>query len=1004
MKRFGRQFAQRLEFWQKALEKEVMRPVAPLSFSYFVTRDRLRPGDAASRGFAPAPVGTKWGMDAEYGWFRAEAVIPAEAEGQRLVLLSGIGGEQMVYLNGKAVGSIDREHGYVTLSLSARAGETLSILIESYAGHGPRLENFGPCPPGRDPVPPVRNAQCAVSGSALAVMNEDAFQLLMDSSVLLQLAENLPQSSLRRQQIVEALDRYTHIADFELPEEEKNASIRGAREALAPALACRNGDTAPLMWLIGQSHIDIAWLWPMEETFHKVIRTFSNQLSLMEEYPDYRFLLCEPSLLEMLEQSAPELYQRVLKAVNEGKMLPDGAFYVECDTNLPNGESLVRQLLWGKRAFREKFQAESPTGWQPDTFGFTAALPQLLKAFDIPYFATQKLLRADPECERFPYQDFIWEGLDGSTVQALSYFKNNARPDPDNFIRRWEKDRTQQENIQTLLFPFGYGDGGGGADRVMLEQVKRLHDLEGLPRARYGTLEGYFKQAEKSAEGNRWVGELYLAWHRGTFTSQRKTKTLVHELEKALHDAEFLICQLPEEKRPDERDALQKCWKTLLLCQFHDVASGVGIARVHREAERILQTALDETNGMIDRLARAAYPAAPGGYSAVNTLPFPVEKWVTLPNGEERYLLLPASGCAPVTGENAPQGRVSAVRQGNGWFIANGLISFTLCEDGTIRGLTDLRSGFPLQRPGQKMNDFRLFKDVECVYDAWELSGDYRLDREDAVRLLSMDAVRAEPACCAFRLRWRIGHSEAEQIIRLRTGSPLIESELAVDWQEKHKLLKVFFESDMLCENAVTETQFGHVAHPAHASYAHASDQYEVNQHRYSGLFDAGRGFAVLNRCIHGVSFDRGTLALSLLHAPCVPDPSCDRGVQCFQWAVLPCCTGFDGDALTKAAAIYDRDPILMEGTVSCAEGIRAEGCMIETVKPAESGGACVLRLWECRGTASKCVLRLPRKMRVSPCRMDESEAGVCEEGETYSRVLRPFEICTVRLEEITCR
>ena len=1004
MKRFGRQFAQRLEFWQKALEKEVMRPVAPLSFSYFVTRDRLRPGDAASRGFAPAPVGTKWGMDAEYGWFRAEAVIPAEAEGQRLVLLSGIGGEQMVYLNGKAVGSIDREHGYVTLSLSARTGETLSILIESYAGHGPRLENFGPCPPGRDPVPPVRNAQCAVSGSALAVMNEDAFQLLMDSSVLLQLAENLPQSSLRRQQIVEALDRYTHIADFELPEEEKNASIRGAREALAPALACRNGDTAPLMWLIGQSHIDIAWLWPMEETFHKVIRTFSNQLSLMEEYPDYRFLLCEPSLLEMLEQSAPELYQRVLKAVNEGKMLPDGAFYVECDTNLPNGESLVRQLLWGKRAFREKFQAESPTGWQPDTFGFTAALPQLLKAFDIPYFATQKLLRADPECERFPYQDFIWEGLDGSTVQALSYFKNNARPDPDNFIRRWEKDRTQQENIQTLLFPFGYGDGGGGADRVMLEQVKRLHDLEGLPRARYGTLEGYFKQAEKSAEGNRWVGELYLAWHRGTFTSQRKTKMLVHELEKALHDAEFLICQLPEEKRPDERDALQKCWKTLLLCQFHDVASGVGIARVHREAERILQTALDETNGMIDRLARAAYPAAPGGYSAVNTLPFPVEKWVTLPNGEERYLLLPASGCAPVTGENAPQGRVSAVRQGNGWFIANGLISFTLCEDGTIRGLTDLRSGFPLQRPGQKMNDFRLFKDVECVYDAWELSGDYRLDRVDAVRLLSMDAVRADPACCAFRLRWRIGHSEAEQIIRLRAGSPLIESELAVDWQEKHKLLKVFFESDMLCENAVTETQFGHVAHPAHASYAHASDQYEVNQHRYSGLFDAGRGFAVLNRCIHGVSVDRGTLALSLLHAPCVPDPSCDRGVQCFQWAVLPCCTGFDGDALTKAAAIYDRDPILMEGTVSCAEGIRAEGCMIETVKPAESGGACVLRLWECRGTASKCVLRLPRKMRVSPCRMDESEAGVCEEGETYSRVLRPFEICTVRLEEITCR
>ena len=1018
----NRQFAQRLEAWQAELRREMTEPVGTVSFR------RCQSGGTATGkagdGSIPAPAGTAWGGYREYAWFTAEFALPEECAGERIALFSGLGGEQLVYLDGKAVGSIDRQHPYVTLYREAPAGAAGRITVESYAGNGPRLESLGPCPPEREAVPAESGPRQVIRESVIARVNEDAYQLFMDADTLIRLARRLPEGSLRRMRIEAALKAYVHTADFECPREERNASFRRAREALAPALKCRNGDSAPTLEIFGQSHIDLAWMWPMEETRHKAGRTYANQLALMEEYPEYRFLACEPALLEMLEESHPELYSRTLAEVRAGRMQPEGAFYAECDTNIPGGESLVRQLLWGTRWFREKLGAESRVGWQPDTFGFAACLPQLMRQFGVTCFATQKLLRADPECERFPWQDFTWEGLDGSRVQALSFYKNNAQTDPDHLLDRWEKHRTQTEDIDTLLYPFGYGDGGGGADRDLLEYLRREADLEGLPRTVWRSLPEHFERAAESAAKRVWHGELYLAWHRGTYTVQRKTKTAIFGLEQALHDAEFLLALSGEEERLKSREAIDGAWKTLLIHEFHDIAAGVGIRDVHEEAVSRLSEAENRIRRLTDRLARrvcgipesaAPEETADGktarDWTALNTLGFERRTWLSLPDGRAGYVTLPPFGAAvipagsAVSGAGAPEpatGAVQAAETERGWRLENGRIAFTLERDGAITGLRDLRTGLPLQDPGMRMNDFRLYRNVEPVYDAWELSRDYEEDRTEEIRTVSVRLEGAGTPVLKAVIERRIGKSRSRQEMTLRAGEARILFETEADWQERHRMLKVHFETNLRAEDAICGTQFGHIRRPAHRSTAFARDRYEVCHHRYAALFEADHGVAVLNRGIRGLSCREGELALTLLRAPCVPDDTCDRGEQSFSFAVQVYDRPFAAAGVEQDAYDYSTPPILIPGRGTPFAGMRAENAMIETVKPAEEGPGTAVRLWEYRGARSRVTLYLPEKMRILACGPDERDPEPLAVSERLETEMHAFEVRTLMLTPLT--
>ena len=432
----GRQWADRLRIWSEQFDKHFYRKYRTLAVEFFPTMERLPLAQAEAGPFSPAPVGMKWGRKWEYGWFRTAFTVPAELEGQRLVLTLGTAPEMLVFVNGKEAGSIDRQHHYLTLTRNARAGTTYRILAECYAGHGVRNEGAGPVGFEEESVPEPPEAQVTLGDSAIGIWNEPVFQAAMDYHTLYSLLKKLPDRSLRAMRILAGLKQFTYIADFELPEPELTESIVQADAVLKPLLACKNGSTAPEFTVFGQSHLDLAWLWPEAETLRKTARTYTNQLSLMEEYPDYRFLLCEPPILEYLKQWYPQVFDRVKAGVREGKFYPDGAVWVESDTNIPSGESLIRQTVWGKRWYRRELDTDSRMAWMPDTFGFSAALPQILKKCGVPYFATQKLLRQDPEADPFPYNLFWWEGLDGSRVLAHIYKKNNAVFRPEDLITR----------------------------------------------------------------------------------------------------------------------------------------------------------------------------------------------------------------------------------------------------------------------------------------------------------------------------------------------------------------------------------------------------------------------------------------------------------------------------------------------------------------------------------------------------------------------------------------
>ena len=959
MNRLPRQERQRIQAWRQEMKNHLYTPIGTVDFAGFTTYDRLSPEQAASVEMRPFPVGTKWGACWEYAWFSAEVTLPEGCEGRRVVLLPGLGGEQLIYVDGIAAGSNDKGRDYVTLRREGRAGEKVSLLIESYAGHGARLEEMPPCPPERPAIPPVPETQCAVKPSVLAVWNEDAYQLYLDVEMLCDLLPQLDGKSLRYQRVAKALLDFTYTANMELPLAQRHESFRRAREVLRPALACHNGSTAPTMWLLGQSHIDLAWLWPEEETWHKVARTYANQLALMEEYPEYRFLLCEPKLLDMLRSQHPEIWQRVKAAYERGQIDVEGAFYIECDTNLPSGESLIRQLIRGKRWFKEHFGVDSQVAWQPDTFGYSGALPQILKQLNIPYFATQKLLRADPECERFPYQNFIWEGIDGSTVQALSYFKNNAQVTPSQFAQRWNDNRTQQTNIDTLLYPFGFGDGGGGATRDMLENIRRMADLEGLPRSRYGTLKGFFEETARQAEGNRWVGELYLAWHRGTYTTQVKTKQLIRTVELLLHDAEALVALLPASERKAHMPTIEAAWDAVAFCQFHDVAGGVGIRRVHQEAEAKLHAQVLALYALIERLPKLEQKA------------------------------LPAADAAVITETE------------DGFLMENSLLRVTVDRQGAITQIIDKRNGLPLMNPGQKMNDWRLYENVEVVYDGWEMSRDWQNHQVDMPFVVEDVCLSNKPRNASIKLFCRFGESRMDMAIVLRAGASQVEFMADVDWYERRKLLKVHFESNVLCDDALHEIQFGYVKRPCHASHAFAADRYESCSNRWTAMCEENRGFAILKHGIRGVSTGRtpagigGEIALSLLRAPLVPDDTADRGMQSFSYAIMPFASAFKDAGVVKAGMAF-AEP----GRMDAGFRMDSAAIILETIKPADDGSDdIILRLYESLRTHGDGALHLPFAAAVYESSMDESQTGaLLGEGTEIPLRMRPFEIRTLRV------
>ncbi len=1041
----GRQWNSRLKIWDEAFEENIYRPLGTLDMEGFTTMDFLSL-DAAKKGdFRPFPAGTKWGKKWEYGWFHTAVRIPEEAAGQRVLLHLGVAEEMLVYVDGQEAGSIDKAHAFVEVTAQAEAGRVHEIYAEGYAGHGIRREDGGFSPRGAVPVPEPPEAQVTAAESHFGVWNEAMFQAYADFHTLYDLLLTLPDSSLRGMEIAQALKEFTYIADFELEEPARTESVVRAAALLQPLLQKKNGDTVPAYTVFGQSHLDLAWLWSSDETKRKCARTYSNQLKLMERYPEYRFLLCCPTVLENLKKYYPDLYRRVKEKYAEGAFLPEGALWVECDSNLPGGESLIRQFVKGKRWFQQEFDTDSRLAWLPDTFGFSGALPQIMAGCRVPYFATQKLLRSDPECEPFPYNNFWWEGIDGTRVLSHIYFENNSRFTPSQLCSRWEDRRNQKEHIDGMLFPFGYGDGGG-ATEIMLETYRRCRDLEGLPRCTMESPVRYFERLAEKDIPEVSYGELYLAWHRGTYTAVAGIKGRVRRAESALREAEFLAGLLRLEGKsedicpallqnycgnPAARQAiavtalLASLWDDLLEQEFHDVLAGSSIQRVNEEAmaklDEMIRRSLALSRTLLERLA--------GGPAVFNSL-----SW------ERRWQGLSLPSCGYVMTETA-KGAENATAEADGgeqfgaWRTAAGPDSLTVSNAyytavldhcGRILSLTDAQTGF--EYAAAPLNELRMYQDVNIYYDAWEIGRMY----ENIPVPLESEPVfsweEADGSLTAYVER-REPHFTWKQRIFFSAQLPEIRFETEADWHERHRILKADFPTGIFTREVLEEIQFGYIRRPTHRSRRYEQDLYETCHHRYAALTDGANGIALINDSKYGLSAKDSRMSLTLLRAPAVPDMTADQGHHRFTYVLYPFRGPFQysgvvqkgyeyntavtsteslgpdsGPAVSKDASGSDGFSVYPAASHSYFS-VEGSALILETCKPAlDVRDGVVLRLYEPMGMAGSSLLSLPPQVkRVWQCNMlEEKQAAVPLEGEKAALRFHAFEILTLLLETET--
>ena len=1021
----------RIQIWMEELKNHLFERLSSVTFTGFTTKEHFSYEEALKQEFYPMPQGTPWGGKWEYGWFLTEIVMPKEAEGKRIFLHPEVGGEMLLWVNGKTAGSRDLKHDGITLTRHAMAGERFFVVAESYAGHGPRLEKGGPCPDFRTAVPEPPEFQVKVGDSDFGIWNEDAFQLLMDVFTLSKLSEGLDPKSLRAMKINQGLLEFTFTADFELGREGRNESFREARKKLAPLLSCVNGSTAPEFTIFGQSHLDLAWLWPWEETKRKCARTLSTQIALSDEYEDYKFLLCEPPIMENVKEHYPELYGRLLKKVEEGSFIPEGGMYVEPDTNLVSGESLIRQCLYGRKWFRKELGIESVMVWLPDCFGFNGQLPQIMKGCGIRYFATQKMARALKGCDVFPYNNFWWEGIDGTRILTHFYKKNNARLDPLDLITRWEEDRVQQENIDTFIFPFGFGDGGGGATREMAEVAKRVKDLEGAPRTRMESPVKFFERLEEENSVKEvYRGELYLPWHRGTYTSQARIKKENRLMERKLREAEMLnaiACIVKSSE--NKREELEALWKVLLFNQFHDIIPGTSITRVYEDALAQLKEAGESTLCLYEEAKRKLTGPNADGLLVFNSLSWEREELVEIPVEEGEELIccgrlpvsqrmgdqllipvkVPSCGYAQIEeNSGAILEDTCRIYEENGFFILeNQLLRVTIDDIGQVRSVLERDS--KTEFVDGIANEFLLYQDINVDYDAWEISSFYK----DVPVKLSQDAVitieETGPLKVVLLVKRQIHKSAMTQRISLSYHSRRIDFATEIDWQETHKLLKTSFPVTIRAEEALEEIQFGYVKRPTHRSRRYDADRYEVCNNRYTAMTEPGRTAAVLNDSKYGISTDGNAMELTLLKAPVWPDMYADKGMQEFTYSFYVKSSDFADSGVVREGMQLN-SPLKFWGKGAGRKeyfSISSDNVILETVKMAEDGeNHLILRFYEAFGRHTSCSIKAGFKIsKLWETTMEETISSTTTLPvkllENKSEILlnfAPFEIKTLRL------
>ena len=627
------EYLRKIEGFINQLEKRMYIPCIETEFSGFVTKERLSFEEACDKEKVPYPAKTVWGRKWEYGWFFTEVTIPDCCKGKRVVFKAALG-ESIVWVNGRLMGALDKEHDMITLSKCAVPGEKYSVVIEAYAGHTNNLTAehlqmrlYVPEEPFEEFSEDV--TQKEITNASTGIFLEELFQFWMDLRTLTGLRKPLDQNSWRLSNIDKCLKDVCDTVDIELPIPQLLQDVEKAREITGKCLACKNGSSAPVMYAIGNSHLDLEWLWTKEETRRKSARTLGNQIRILEEYDDYKYFHSQPWILDTVKNEYPDLYEEVKQWVKKGRIIVDGGMWVESDTNIPGGESLIRQFIVGKKFIKDEFGVNSEILWLPDIFGVSANMPQIMKGCGIKYFMNAKLTWLYNGGEPFPYSNFMWQGIDGSEIQSQMVVDYAADPHPASVMSKWNTHQ-EKEEIPARMLLYGHGDGGGGVTRIQQEFIEREKDLEGLPKVSIKTPKEFFEYVRDNCNiENTYVGEMYFAAHRGTYTSQAKTKQLSRYSEVALREAEMWSALYGMDSKK-ETDFL---WKEVLFNHFHDIIPGSGITEVHERAEKSFTNVISQSQTIAEKARNMVVTQEADTLTVFNSLSWERKSLVKLPSG-----------------------------------------------------------------------------------------------------------------------------------------------------------------------------------------------------------------------------------------------------------------------------------------------------------------------------------------------------------------------------------
>lgn len=969
-----------------------------------------------------------YGKD-QHDWFRTSFTVPKEWAGKSLWLNvktqidewdDAKNPQFLLFVDGEATQGIDMNHRRVLLSGEAKEGKTYQLDLQAYTG--------------------ILHSEFNLFVEMLQI-DSKIEKLYYDLYVPLSAFDRMEKDDKVRRDIETVLNHCINYLDLRNPYSKEfyqslDEAIAYIEKALYEDMA---GYEDIIATCIGHTHIDVAWWWTVEQTREKVGRSFATVLKLMKEYPNYKFMSSQPQLYYFLKERYPELYEQVKELVREGRWEPEGGMWLEADCNLTSGESLVRQFIHGKRFFKEEFGLDNRILWLPDVFGYSGALPQIMKKSGIDYFMTTKL--AWNQFNKVPYDTMMWKGIDGTEIlthlittlgigqDTNNFFTTyNGILHPDAIMGGWKRYQNKEIN-NDILIAYGYGDGGGGPTREMLETSIRMEKgVKGIPKVRQEFSRTYFDELNDRVKDNKrlpvWEGELYFEYHRGTYTSMARNKRSNRKSEIMLMDLELLSVLAKKKGKAYPEQELDSMWKTVLLNQFHDILPGSSIKEVYEVTKKEYKEIEEKGKAMIQDCLETLTEDG-DGITVYNTLGFerndvinlgdveaealkdsdgivyPVQK---TKDGSLAYLQnIPAKGSKVLEAVKQAEENIPFTLNEN--ILETPFYHIELDSQGFFTSIFDKENDREVLQQGEKANLLRMYEDKPIYYDNWDIDIYYTEKYWDVDNVTRMEWTELGSVRAVLEIDREVSNSVIKQKIYFYAKSRRIEFNTYVDWKEHQHLLKVHFPVEVHTDEAAFDIQFGNLTRKVHTNTSWDMARFESCGQKWMDLSEGHYGVSLLNDCKYGHSVKNGNMALTLIKSGIEPNKTTDQEEHFFTYALYPHAEGWrQGKTAEEAYKLNFPAYAVKGGRIGQSASfisVNKPNIMIETVKEAEDGSGIIIRMYEYENSLTKAHISLgaDKVKEIIECNLVEEElekVAAVEDG--FDITIKPYEIKTYKV------